>query len=143
MALFPSPEKVIAGRIEKLARAASVRPDEGTIGRMAGAQSAGNYFDSSVEINIDVPGHQQHTTLSRDDIVQTLMAAHVNGGLTVKFPDISVTVASDGMNAQADVTVEAQAPGDPDLIVQQMRFTLRKIDGKWLITRVQTVRSLS
>ncbi len=110
---------------------------------MAGAQSVGNFFSASVEINIDLPTRQQHSTLSRDDIVQTMMAAHSSGGFTVKFPDISVTIAADQNNAQADVTVEASVPGEQDLIVQQMRFTLQKIGGKWLITRVQTVRTLS
>jgi hypothetical protein len=72
-----------------------------------------------------------------------MMAAHLSGGLTVKFPDINVTVDPDQQSAQADITVEAQAPGEQDMTVQEMRFTLRKLDGKWLITRVQTVRTLS
>jgi hypothetical protein len=41
------------------------------------------------------------------------------------------------------VTVEARVPGERDMMAQAMRFSLHKIDGKWLITRVQTVRSLS
>jgi len=141
--LFPSPEKVIARQFEKLAHAISVQPGEGYLPRMIGAQTAGGFLSSNVEINIDRRGQQQRTTMSRDDIVQAVMAMHVSGGLTVKFQDISVTVGADKETAQADATVEARAPGEQDMMVQQMKFTLRKIDGKWLITRVQTVRTFS
>jgi hypothetical protein len=142
-ALFPSPEKIITRQFEKLARAASVQPGAGYLPRMAGAQTVGGFFSTNVDVNIDTLGFQQHAAMSRDDIVQAMMAAHLSGGLTVKFPDINVTVDPDQQSAQADITVEAQAPGEQDMTVQEMRFTLRKLDGKWLITRVQTVRTLS
>lgn len=143
LVLFPSPEKVIAGQFEKLARAASVRPGEGYLPRLIGAQKVGGFFSDSVEVNIDLPGRQQHATMSRDDIVQAMLAADSSGGLTVKFPDINVAVGADKETAQADITVEARVPGGQDMMVQAMKFTLRKIAGKWLITRVQTVRTLS
>jgi hypothetical protein len=143
LVLFPSPEKIIAGQFEKLARAASVQPGEGYLPRMARAQKVGDFFSTNVEINIDLPGRQQNAAMSRDDIVQAVMAAQTAGGLTVKFPDINVTVGADKETAEADVTVEARVPGEQDMMVQEMKFTLRRIDGKWLITRVQTVRTLS
>jgi hypothetical protein len=143
LVLFPSPEKVIAGQFEKLARAASVRPGEGSLPRLIGAQKVGGFFSTNVEIDIDMPARQQQGAMSRDDIVQAVLAAHLADGLTVKFPDINVTVGADKETAQADLTVEAQVPGEQDMMVQEMKFTLRKIDGKWLITRVQTVRTLS
>jgi len=143
LALFPSPEKVIARQFEKLAHAASVRPGEGYLPRMVGAQTMGGFFSTNVEINIGLPGRRQQTTMSRDDIVQAVMAAHLAGGLTVNFPDINVTVSADKETAQADITVEARVPGEQDMMVQQMKITLRKINGKWLITRVQTVRTFS
>lgn len=141
--LFPSPEKVITRQFEKLAQSVSVRPGEGYLPRMLGAQKVGGFFSTNVELNVDVPGHQQHATMSRDDIVQAVMAANSAGGLTVRFPDINVTVSADKQNAQADITVEARVPGEQDTMVQALRFTLRKIDGKWLITHVQTVRTFS
>ncbi len=143
LALFPSPEKVIAGRFEKLARAASVRPGEGSLPRLAGAEKVGSFFATNVEIDIDIPGRQQHGAMSRDEIVQAVLAANSAGDLKVKFPDINVTVGAGETTAQADVTVVAKVPGEQDMFVQAMKFTLQKIDGKWLITRVQTVRTLS
>jgi hypothetical protein len=141
--LFPSPEKVIVRQFAKLARAASARPGEGALPRLIGAQTVGNFFATSVEINIDLPAHQRNDTLTRDDVVQAVMAIQSSGGMTIKFPDVNVTVGPGAETAEADVTVEAQVQGEQDMMVQEMKFTLRKIDGKWLITRVQTVRTLS
>ena len=39
--------------------------------------------------------------------------------------------------------MEAHISDEQDLIVQEMKFTLQKINGEWLITRVETVRTLS
>jgi hypothetical protein len=39
--------------------------------------------------------------------------------------------------------VQVQAAGDKDYYVQEMKFTFQKIGGDWLITRVETVRTLS
>lgn len=142
-ALFPSPEKIIASQFEKLARATSIQPGQGYIPRMAGAERAGGFFATNVELNIDFPGHKQQTVVSRDDIVQAIMAAHLNGGLKVKFQDIAVNVSADQQTAQTEVTLEAKATFEQDIIVQEMRFTLQKIDGKWFITKVQTIRTFS
>jgi ketosteroid isomerase-like protein len=143
LVLFPSPQKVIARQFEKLARAASIEPNQGFLPRLTGAQEAGSFFAATVQIDIDTPVRQQHEPMSRDDIVQAFLAARVAGGLKVRFPDISVTVGPDRQTAQADVTVEARTSDGQASLVQAMRFTLQKIDGKWLITRVQTVRTLS
>lgn len=143
LTLFPPPEKVIANEFRDLAKAVTVRPGEGALPRMLGAQKAGGFFSTSVEINIELPNHHQQTTLTRDEIVQAVATGPGNGSLMVKFPDINVTIGADKETAQADVTLEARITGEQDMIVQEMRFTLRKTDGKWLITRAQTVRTFS
>ena len=107
------------GNLKKSARAVSNLPGEGLLPRMAGAQRWG-VFLTNVEINIDVPGRQQHAITSRDDIVQAVLAAHSAGGLTVKFPDINVMVDAAKETAQADITVEARVPGDRYMVVQAM-----------------------
>jgi hypothetical protein len=52
-------------------------------------------------------------------------------------------VGPDKQSAVADLTVEAKVSGERDPIVWEMKFTLRKTDGQWLITRVETVRTLN
>jgi hypothetical protein len=141
--LFPSPEKAIRKRLVELARTASFSSNEGNLMRLAGAQSLGFFFSTNIEVNIDVPGHR-HDFVGRGEIIQAALAARsAVAGLMVKFPDINITVAPDKQSAVADLTVEARVSGQQDLIVQEMKFTLQKTDGKWLVTRIETVRTLS
>ena len=41
------------------------------------------------------------------------------------------------------LTVDADVSGQRDDIVQEMKFTLQKISGRWLITHVETIHTLS
>ena len=142
--LFPSPEKVIRKRLVGLANAASFSSDEGNLVRLAGAQSLGGFFSVDVQVDIDVPGHVQERLMSRQEITQAALTARsAVAALKVKFPDINITVAPDKQSAVANLTLEARVSGQPDLIVQEMKFTLQKIEGRWLVTHIETVRTLS
>jgi hypothetical protein len=142
--LFPAPEKVIRQRLAKLARTVSFSGNEGRVLRLAGAGNLAGFFSTNIEINIDVPGRVHHSFMGRDEITQAALAARSgSGSLSVKFPDIRVTVAADRQSAVADLTLEATIPGEPDPIVQEMKFTLQKTDGEWLITRIESVRTFT
>ena len=109
-----------------------------------GAQSVAGFFSTNIEVNIDVPGRVQHDFMGRDEITQAALASRsAVSGLKVKFPDISVMVAPDKQSATADVTLDATVSGESDAIVQELKFTFQKIDGQWLITRIETIRTLS
>ena len=142
--LFPSPEKVVRRRLTELARTVSSSPNESDLARLASARSVAGFFAATVELNVDLPELGQHNSMDREEITQlALMGRSRAGGLRVKFPDINITVAPDQQSAVADLTVEANVSGEHDPIVQEMKFTLRKTDGQWLITRVETVRTLT
>ena len=142
--LFPSPEKVIRKRLTELAVTVSYSPSQGNLARIAAAQSLAGYFGTNIEVNIDVPGRLRHTLMGREDIAQTAMSARaVVSSLSVKFPDINVTVAPDKQSAVADLTLDATIASEVDHLVQELKFTFQKIDGEWLITRVETIRTLS
>jgi hypothetical protein len=42
-----------------------------------------------------------------------------------------------------NLTGKAIVPGERDISAQEFNFQLKKVDGKWLIYRVETVRTLS
>jgi hypothetical protein len=142
--LFPRPEKVIRRRLTELARTVSSSPNESDLTRLAAARSVAGFFAATVELNVDIPELGQHNSLDREELIQlALMARSRAGGLHVKFPDINITVAPDQQSAVADLTVEANITGERDSVVREMKFTLRKTDGQWLITRVETVHTLT
>ena len=142
--LFPSPEKVIRRQLAAVARDACSNPGQNPLVSVANAQRLAGYFSTNIEVQVEVPGHGQHTISGRDEIMQTAAGVYsVLNGLKVEFLDVTVSVGADKQSATAGLTLKAQATGDKESIWQEMRFTLQKIDGKWLITRVETVRTLT
>jgi hypothetical protein len=142
--LFPSPEKVIRRRLDEVARRVSFTPNEGSLARLAGAQSLAGYFATNVEVNINTREEKQQSFVGRDQITQAAVAARsALGSLNVKFLDVDVTVAPNKQSATADLTVDADVSGQPNAVVQEVKLSLKKTGGQWLITRVATVRVLS
>lgn len=142
--LFPAPQKVIRQRLVALARAVSSPGNESDLARLAAARSVAGFFSTEVELNVQLPEIGQRSSIDRDEITQAMLVARSRaGGVQVKFPDVNVTIAPDRQSAVADVTLEARLFGESDSILQELKLTLRKTDGQWLITRVETVRVLS
>lgn len=141
---FPPPEKIVRRDLAKLAKDVSFSKDENNLVKIADAQSVADFFASNVVVNIDVPGHEEQTMAGRDQITQAaLLSRQEATDMDVKFPDMNVAVAADKLSATADVTVQATISGEANAILQEVKFTFEKIGGQWLITRVETVRTLS
>jgi hypothetical protein len=142
--LVPSPEKVVRRRLLELARTVSSSPNESDLTRLAAARSVAGFFAANVELKVALPELGQHSSIDREEIPPiVVMARSRAGGLKVTFPDINVRVAPDKQSAVVNLTVDANISGEREHLLQQMKFTLRRVDGQWLITRVETVQTLS
>jgi SnoaL-like domain len=142
--LFPGPEKIVRQRLAKVAADVSFGPGQNPLVAANNAERLASLFSTNVEVTVNVPGRFEHKFASREDITEAVAAAHqAVSALKVQFLDITVAVAADKQSAIAELTVKAQAAGDQDFIVQELKFTFEKTGGDWLITRVETVRTLS
>jgi hypothetical protein len=142
-AWFPSPQGVIRKRLAELARTASFSSNEGPLAKLANVQKLPPFFANDVEITVDAPGRSQQTYHGRDELLQAAMGARTAlSGLTVEFLDVIVSLAPDKEFATANLTAKARVPGE-DFTVQELKFTLKKIGGVWLIFRIETVKTLS
>jgi hypothetical protein len=142
--MFPNEEAVIRKRLNRVATLMTFNSKEGTIARIANVEEVADLFDREVEIVVDTPAHSQQHVTGRDELRQNALGVRMAlTGLTVKFLDLNVSIAPDRTNATVQLTGEARVPGDRDLFVQELKFELRKVEGKWLIVRVATVRTLT
>ena len=138
---FPAPEKVIRHRLARLAADASFTSGQGTFSRIAGGESVAGFFSTNVEINLNVPGYEPVTFANRAEITQAALGVHERlRSLSVKFPDVNVTLAPDKKSAVADVTLDAAISGERDAIVQELKISFQNTTDGWLITRLETVR---
>lgn len=142
--LFPSDEAMIKQRLNRVAALMTFDSKEGNIAMAANVSELMGLFDLEVEVMIDTPEFQRQSLAGRDEIRNAALAARQGfSPLEVKFLDQTVVIAPDGTNATVQLTGQARQPGKRDLFVQEMKFLLRKVDGKWLIHRVETVRTLT
>ena len=141
---FPSPEKVILKRISSLAATATFNANDGNLTRAAKATSLVDYFSPDAEIVLDGSDLGNRTLSGRDEIRETTLG--VFGGLKmlkVQFLDVTVRVGADAQTADVNCTAKVNTGDSKDYGVQELHFQLKKVDGHWLITRVETVKTLS
>ena len=141
--LFPSPEKVIRSRLAKLADYASFDSKQGTIAQAFSTEAMAEFFTTDVEIQLEARGFPTVSISGREELKQAIMVARSRlGNLKVEFLDVNVKLGPDKQTAVANLTCRA-TPVGRDFIVQEANFLLKKVDGKWLIYRIEPVKTLS
>jgi len=141
---FPSPERLIRARLAQLAKSASFGRNESPVAILANSQRVANFFTADVEIRVDLPGRSAATLSGREEVRERTMAVRsIVGGLQVEFLDINLAIAPDKQSAEANLTLKGRIAGEKDLVVQELKFLLNKIEGDWKIKRVETVKTLS
>jgi len=141
---FPGPEKAIRQHLEKTARAASFKGNEGPFDQLGKIGEFAQCFSPDVEVKFDSPGVGSVSLSGRDDLKRAAGGARTQASaLQVDFVDAIVVVAPDHETATVDLTVRATIPGDRDFFVQEMKLYLKKFGRSWLIIRVETVKTLS
>jgi hypothetical protein len=142
--IFPSPQHLIRARLNEMARDASFNNGQSAVSGYLAAQTVGGFFSTNVQVILNDPGTLDRTLTGRDQIVQTIFGIHQSvSNFKVEFPDINVTMGPGKRCATADLTIRALVDGQESWIAEEMKLTFEKIEGKWLITHVETVRVLT
>jgi len=137
--LFPSAEKVIHKKMAGLAAAATFKAGDSPILRASQAADLVSYFSNDAEIVVE-----NHTMSGRDEIREQAYAGFAAlPGLKTSFLDTTVRVGADQQTAEANCTARIFVGDSKDYDVKELRFKFKKIEGKWLIIRVETVKTLS
>jgi hypothetical protein len=141
--LFPSPQKLVLKRISSLAATANVNAADGNFTRANKVSSLISYFSTDAEISFDVPGAGARTLTGRDEIREAAAGGYINlASLKVRFEDVVARIGPDKQTAVVTCTANVRANDSQDTGIQELRFQFRKIDGDWLIVRVETVKTL-
>jgi hypothetical protein len=145
LVVFPSPEKIIRSLLDKLATTASFEPKDSRIARVLKAQKITGFFTPDVVISLDIHGFEggMVTVTGRDELQQAALGWTRIGGLKIEFLDVSVIFGPDKQTAIVNLTGKATLEGQRDFFVQESNFMLKRVKGKWLIYRIETVKTLS
>jgi len=141
--LLPGEERKIARRLDELAEAASVNADESPVIRAAGGARIGRYFTEHAVIQMDADAEPIQ---GRDTVVALASQARAAAAdLKVRFTDVEIRVPDSG-TATAHLTLivsgRSQVDAGDSTDGRELALTLQKIDGDWLISRAETLRTL-
>lgn len=141
--LFPSQEKIVLKKVAGLAATATVTARDGNITRAMKTSNLISCFSTDAEIICDVPEIGIHTLTGRDEIRQVAAGGMTQlSALTVQFRDAVAHVAADKQSATVTCTARVSIGDTKDFGIQEVDFHFQKIDGDWLITRAETVKTL-
>ena len=142
--LFPGPENIIRRQLAGLARTATFVEKENPIARVLKAQKVVNFFSPDAQLIFDLPGVGRRTLTGRDELTESATAGFATmRSLAVEFLDVTIQLAPSKQSADVELTAKVRSGDSKDFGVQEMRFVLKKIDGHWLIVRLETVKTLS
>jgi hypothetical protein len=143
MRFVPNDENLIRKKLGQLAQTASVKPGQSMISRANSLNRLRDYFSPDVLIEIDDWGQRAVTVHGRNDLISLASAAqpHLREA-KFKFVDLSVQVEKNRNEASALMTVLGDLNGERYAISQVLKMRLEKIEGEWLISRVETVQVL-
>ena len=140
---FPSPKTAIERRLNKLARLASFSEKDGMIVRLANGQKIAGYFTKEAEVKLDVPGVEKHTFNGRDELMEAVQAARASlRSVQAQFYGMNVELAPSKQEAFVDLILKADVNGEVNSVVQEMKFFMKKVDGDWLVSGLETVQTL-
>jgi hypothetical protein len=140
---WPNDESAIRTQVTRLMQAASVRPSDSGLARLAYADRLAGFFTTNVAMHIEGFGSDFANLSGRTDLVQAAMAARMQlhqAEFTVA--DLDIKVPEDHHTAIAYATVAGQINSNTNGFVQALKMTLQKSGGRWLIAKVDTVPGL-
>jgi len=141
---FPGPERVIRQQLSEVAKLASFAANEAPLAKMANAQKLSSFFSDDAEVRVEVQGFAPQSLKGREDIFQKALGVRQYlASVNVEFLDVNVSVNQDRQTAVANLTAKIKVSVEKDFYPQELKFTFKKINGKWLIIRIEMVKTLA
>lgn len=142
--LFPSPEKIALKKIANLAATATIHTDDSNLTRAGKAVKLAGFFATNAEIVVNIPNLARRTISGREEIKESALGGFTRiHSLQVQFFDVTAKVGPNRQTVDVSCTLRINAYGQKDYGVQELHVRFKKLDGNWLITRVETVQTLT
>lgn len=141
--LFPNDQTQIRNLLRELANTVSAEPTEGNFAKIAKANQLPDFFSTNVVIRVDLGEGDFHTSTTRRELAQNIMAARAQvAQAKVNLLDIKVQLTPDKEAATAHMTLLAELNNEKNAIVQEMKMILVKEQDDWRIQEVHTIKTL-
>lgn len=138
---FPPDAVLIERRIHRLVALFPVEKQESIFVQALRADRIAEYFSYDVSLDLGDISRSSQEIHSRLELRQTVAAARNRfSGLRLEIPSLQVKVNEDAQNADVRMGVLIWQGEDLTPLAEEVRLTLRKEHGTWLIALVEGVR---
>lgn len=140
-ALIPSDERRVHALLARMVHEINQESGRGAFSDLAAANRVADYFGPEFEIRINATGAPELDICDRSELIQVLLHARKSRrGVKIALLDPH-TVRISKTNAVLEATGKAEVSGNTDVFVSELRFTLVKIDRRWRIRKVESIRT--
>ncbi len=141
--LFPSDTVRIRKLMTRLERAASVAPGESQLVSLGRVQTLRELFAAECQVVVDAHDYGKLEFLGRDELLQAVSAAiALRQSIHVKFAETSIRVGESKTNAAVEVAAVIRTGQRRGETLVLLKVLVKKRESDWLITRVESIRSL-
>ena len=135
------PEEAIRRDLQQLAVLISARP-KGNIAGMTNVERILGYFVEPLDIKIETAGRTAEATTLEEIRTAILGTRAALSSVLIEIPGVEVRISPDGQTATALTTILIDLNNDKHAVVQEMKIDLRKPGKRWLISGMQTTKSM-
>lgn len=142
--MFPGDEVRVRRVVEAAVDAVSWEAGEGNIARMAAANRLGSLCAADIQVVVETRRGGSQVLEGRSDLQQAMMIVRQRAAwMRVGVDDLEVTIGSGGVGAVVLLAATVEIGGVDESILGDYKLGLKKVDGEWLIERVEPVDGLS
>lgn len=138
---FPPDEVVIRKVVERAVASVSWESGTGNLSRLAAASRLTELCAPDVEVLLEARGERSQRIQGREELRQSILAVQIRADwlrVTTDEVEVAVNEAGDVATVLLASTVRGEGLSEP--ILQDYKLVLRKLEGDWLIARVEPVR---
>lgn len=140
---YPGEENRIRERLGDLAATVSIEAGAGNIRKGLMLEQFPRFFTKDCEISVTAKGSKR-TMSGRSDMSQAgKYLLGMQGGIDVKFHDVTVTLNEEKDGAKVRLTSTMMMTATETLSAQEFEVEMVKEEGKWLVHRAKSHESLS
>lgn len=142
--LFPDDEKRIRSVLAQLVETVTIEPDDGNIQWIFKSERLAGFFTDDLVIEAEGWSRYAEPITSKVDLSQNFLALQriATKQLNVRLSDLLVKIAPDGETATVLTSALVRINDTKDPFAQELKFTFEKVDGRWLIKRVEILQTL-
>ncbi len=140
---IPDEAALVRRTLTRLAETVSFPANESPFLRLANASKLRDFLEAEVEVQFEYERFGTRIVQGRAEVVQfATVARETLKQARFQLLDITVKLGADGAAATAYMTLLGDVSGEKNAISQELKVNLKKLEGKWQVARVETLRTL-